>query len=205
MDINKFTEKAREAIGEAQTIAAGMGHQETDAEHLALALVQQEKGIVPRILEHMGIQPKALAVALETSLRKRPSVSGGGMDPTKIMITPRLAKILGEAQNEARRMKDEYVSVDHLFAALTEVEPSSPLGQVFKEYNITRAGFVKAMEELRGGARVTSANPEDTFEALSKYARDLVDAARQGATLKDLSLVHIYVPTSLLSITTAVV
>ena len=180
MDINKFTEKAREAIGEAQTIAAGMGHQETDAEHLALALVQQEKGIVPRILEHMGIQPKALAVALETSLRKRPSVSGGGMDPTKIMITPRLAKILGEAQNEARRMKDEYVSVDHLFAALTEVEPSSPLGQVFKEYNITRAGFVKAMEELRGGARVTSANPEDTFEALSKYARDLVDAARQG-------------------------
>ena len=165
--------------GEAQTIAAGMGHQETDAEHLALALVQQEKGIVPRILEHMGIQPKALAVALETSLRKRPSVSGGGMDPTKIMITPRLAKILGEAQNEARRMRTNTSSVDHLLP-LTEAEPSSPLGQVFKEYNITRAGFVKAMEELRGGARVTSANPEDTFEALSKYARDLVDAARQG-------------------------
>ena len=180
MDINKFTEKAREAVTEAQTVAAGMGHQETDAEHLALALVQQENGIVPRILEHMGIQPRALAVALETSLRKRPSVSGGGMDPTKIMITPRLAKVLGEAQNEARRMKDEYVSVDHLFAALTDVEPSSPLGQAFKEYKITRAGFVKAMEELRGGARVTSANPEDTFEALSKYARDLVDAARQG-------------------------
>lgn len=135
------------------------GHQETDAEHLALALVQQEKGIVPRILEHMGVQPRALAVALETSLRKRPSVSGSGMDPTKIMITPRLAKVLGEAQNEARRMKDEYVSVDHLFAALTEVEPGSPLGQIFKEYKITRAGFVKAMEELRGGARITSANP----------------------------------------------
>ncbi len=180
MDINKFTEKAREAVTEAQTLAAGMGHQETDAEHLALALVQQEKGIVPRILEHMGIQTRALAVALETSLRKRPSVSGGGMDPTKIMITSRLAKALGEAQNEARRMKDEYVSVDHLFAALTDVESSSPLGQTFQEYRITRAAFVKAMEELRGGARVTSANPEDTFEALSKYARDLVDAARQG-------------------------
>ncbi len=180
MDINKFTEKAREAVSEAQTIAAGMGHQDTDAEHLALALVQQEKGIVPRILEHMGVQPRALAVALETSLRKRPSVSGGGMDPTRIMITPRLAKVLGEAQNEARRMKDEYVSVDHLFAALTEVEPSTPLGQVFKEYKLTRAGFVQAMEELRGGARITSANPEDTFEALSKYARDLVEAARQG-------------------------
>ena len=180
MDINKFTDKAREAVAQAQSIAAGMGHQETDAEHLALALVQQEKGIVPRILEQMGVQPKALSVAIEGVLRKRPSVSGGGMDPNKIMITQRLAKILGDAQNEANRMKDEYVSVDHLFAALTDVAPSSPLGEVFKEYKIARARFVAAMEELRGGARVTSATPEDTFEALTKYARDLVEAARQG-------------------------
>ncbi len=180
MDINKFTDKAREAVGQAQSIAAGMGHQETDAEHLALALVQQENGIVPRILEQMGVQPKALSVAIEGALRKRPSVSGGGMDPNKIMITQRLAKILGDAQNEANRMKDEYVSVDHLFAALTDVAPSSPLGEVFKEYKIARARFVAAMEELRGGARVTSASPEDTFEALTKYARDLVEAARQG-------------------------
>ena len=180
MDINKFTDKAREAVGQAQSIAAGMGHQETDAEHLALALTQQENGIVPRILEQMGVQPKALSVAIEGALRKRPSVSGGGMDPNKIMITQRLAKILGDAQNEANRMKDEYVSVDHLFAALTDVAPSSPLGEVFKEYKIARARFVAAMEELRGGARVTSATPEDTFEALTKYARDLVEAARQG-------------------------
>jgi ATP-dependent Clp protease ATP-binding subunit ClpB len=91
-----------------------------------------------------------------------------------------MGKVLAEAQNEARRMKDEYVSVDHLFAALTGVEPSSPLREIFREYNVTRAGFVKAMEELRGGARVTSPNPEDTFEALAKYSRDLVEAARQG-------------------------
>lgn len=180
MDINKFTEKAREAVSEAQSLAAGMGHQETDVEHLALALTQQENGIVPRILDQMGVQPRALSVAIEGALRKRPSVSGTGMDPTKIMITQRLAKVLGDAQNEAKRMKDEYVSVDHLFASLTEVAPSTPLGEVFKEYKVTRAGFVAAMEELRGGARVTSANPEDTFEALNKYARDLVEAARQG-------------------------
>ncbi|MDE8731242.1 Clp protease N-terminal domain-containing protein, partial [Desulfovibrio desulfuricans] len=110
--------------------------------------------------------------------RNRSSVSGGGMDPNKIMITQRLAKILGDAQNEANRMKDEYVSVDHLFAALTDVTPSSPLGEVFKEYQIALARFVAAMVELRGGARVTSATPEDTFEALTKYARDLVEAAR---------------------------
>ncbi|MFT4300449.1 MAG: ATP-dependent chaperone ClpB [Desulfovibrio sp.] len=180
MDISKFTEKAREAVSEAQSLAAGMGHQETDVEHLALALTQQENGIVPRILDQMGVQPRALSVAIEGALRKRPSVSGTGMDPTKIMITQRLAKVLGDAQNEAKRMKDEYVSVDHLFAALTEVAPSTPLGEIFKEYKLTRAAFVAAMEELRGGARVTSANPEDTFEALNKYARDLVEAARQG-------------------------
>ncbi len=180
MDISKFTDKARESVGEAQSIAAGMGHQETDAEHLALALVQQENGIVPRILEQMGIQVKAFSVAIEGILRKRPSVSGTGMDPTKIMITQRLAAVLGEAQNEAKRMKDEYVSVDHIFAALTDVEPTSGLGGVLKEYNITRARYTQAMETLRGGARVTSPNPEDTFEALSKYARDLVEAARHG-------------------------
>ena len=180
MDINKFTEKAREAISEAQSLAAGMGHQETDVEHMALALTQQENGIVPRILEQMGIQPRAFSVALEGAVRKRPSVSGGGIDPNKIMITQRLATVLNDAQNEAKRMKDEYVSVDHLFAALTEVSPSTPLGEVFKEYKITRAAFVGAMENLRGGARVTSTNPEDTFEALNKYARDLVEAARQG-------------------------
>ncbi|MDR1856302.1 MAG: ATP-dependent chaperone ClpB [Desulfovibrio sp.] len=180
MDTSKFTDKSREAIGEAQMLAGGMGHQEADVEHLALALVGQEKGIVPRILEHMGVQVRAFTVAVETAVKRRPSVSGQGMDPSKIVITQRLAAVLGDAQKEAKRMRDEYVSVDHLFAALTNVDRSCPLGQVLQEYKITRAAFVQAMEELRGGARVTSANPEDTFEALSKYARDLVDAARQG-------------------------
>ena len=180
MDINKFTDKAREAVTEAQSIAAGMGHQETDVEHLALALVRQENGIVPRILEQMGVQTRAFAVGMEEALRKRPSVSGPGMDPSKIMITQGLGKVLSDAEKESRRMKDEYVSVDHLFLALTDVPPLSTLGNLLKEYGISRATFGKTMEELRGGARITSANPEDTFEALSKYARDLVEAAREG-------------------------
>ena len=174
MDINKFTEKAREAVTQAQSIAVGMGHQDIDSEHLALALIRQEQGIVPRILDQMGVQTAALAVAVEEKLRKRPSVSGGGMDPNRISITQRLAKVLGDAENESRRMKDEYVSVDHLFAALAENAPGTPLGEVFKEYNISRASFGQAMESLRGGARVTSPNPEDTVEALSKYALSLI-------------------------------
>ncbi len=180
MDINKFTEKSREAISEAQSLAAGMGHQETDVEHFALALMQQEKGIVSRILEHMGIQVRALQVAVEGALRKRPSVSGKGMDPSKIMITQRLAKVLAQAQTEAKAMKDEYVSVDHLFAALADQPVASPLGDIWREYGISKAKFSTAMDALRGGARVTSANPENTFEALSKYGRDLVEAARLG-------------------------
>lgn len=107
MDINKFTEKAREAVTQAQSIAVGMGHQDIDSEHLALALIRQEQGIVPRILEQMGVQTTALAVAVEEKLRKRPSVSGGGMDPNRISITQRLAKVLGDAENESRRMKDD--------------------------------------------------------------------------------------------------
>ncbi len=180
MDINKYTEKARESIGEAQSFAAGMGHQETDVEHLALALIKQEDGIVPRILEHMGIQVRALTVAVEGALRKRPSVSGGSMDPTKIVITQRMARVLADAEAEAKRMKDDYVSVDHLFAALSDQAAASPLGDIWREYSITKARFVMSMEELRAGKRVTSANPEDTFEALSKYGRDLVEAAKLG-------------------------
>ena len=174
MDIEKFTDKARESIGEAQSIAAGMGHQEVDTGHLALALVRQDKGIVPNILQRMGVHVQAFDVALEEMLRKRPSVSGPGMDPSKIMITQRLAQVIKEAQDEAKRMQDEYVSVDHLFCALTNEPSDSPLGRVFAEYKITRVNFVKAMEELRGGSHVTSANPEETVEALSKYSRDLI-------------------------------
>lgn len=180
MDINKFTDKAREALGEAQNLTAGMGHQGVDAEHLALALLRQEQGIVSRILESMGVQVRAMDAALDGRLRKRPAVSGSGASPDQIAITQRTSKVLADASAEAKRMKDEYVSVDHLFLALTDVAPSSDLGAVLQEYTVSKARFGEAMLHLRGGARVTSPSPEDTFEALSKYGRDLVEAARQG-------------------------
>ncbi len=180
MDISKYTERARASITEAQNLAAGFKHTEIDVEHLALALMKQENGIVPRILEHMGVQVRAMEVGLENLLRKRPSLTSSGGDLNKIMITQNVARVLADAEAEAKRMKDEYVSVDHIFAALADQPMASPLGGIWKEYSITKAKFVMAMEELRGGARITSANPEDTFEALSKYGRDLVEAARQG-------------------------
>ena len=180
MNIEKFTDKAREALGDAQGIANGFGHQETDTAHLALALIRQDKGIVPAILQRMGVQLKALDVAIEEVVRKRPSVSGIGVEPGKLMVSQNLLKVITAAQKEAARMNDEYVSVDHLFCAITDEAASEPLGKVLREYGLSRAAFAKAMEELRGGARVTSANPEETVEALSKYARDLLQYVRDG-------------------------
>ena len=178
MDINKFTEKAREAVTQAQSIAVGMGHQDIDSEHLALALIRQEQGIVPRILDQMGVQTAALAVAVEEKLRKRPSVSGGGMDPNRISITQRLAKVLGDAENESRRMKDEYVSVEHVFLGLLD-EPTQNTTELFRAFNIKKDTFLQQLTAVRGNQRVTNDNPEDTYNALQKYGQDLVDLARK--------------------------
>ncbi len=180
MNIEKFTDKAREALSDAQSIANGLGHQETDTAHLALALIRQEKGIVPAILERMGVQLKAFDVAVDEAVRKRPSVSGLQVEPGKLMVSKRLLEVISTAQQEAARMHDEYVSVDHLFCAITDEPGSTPLGKVLREYNVSRVAFTKAMEELRGGSRVTSATPEETVEALSKYARDLLQDVRDG-------------------------
>ena len=180
MNIEKFTDKAREALADARSLANGMGHQETDSAHLALALVRQDHGIVPGILDKMGVPLKAFEVAVEEAVRKRPSVSGLGMETERILISQGLAKAIAAAQQEAGRMHDEYVSVDHLFLGLTDEGHDTPLGKVFAEYRISHTSFQKAMEEQRNGERVTSPTPEETVEALAKYARDLLKDARDG-------------------------
>ncbi len=177
MNFEKFTDKARESVQDAQSLAMGLGHQEVDAAHLALALVRQENGIVPSILDRMGVERKAFAVALEEVVRRRPSVSGAARKPD---ASQRLFQVLQAAQQEAARMRDEYVSVDHLFCALTDEPGSSPLGKVFREYGVSRNAFQQSMAAQRGGSRVTSASPEDTMEALAKYSRDLLKDVREG-------------------------
>ena len=124
MDINRFTEKSREALTTAQGLAAQYGHQEVDAEHLALALVNQEDGFVPRVLERVGVAPKALVTALEAVLKKRPSVRGPGAEMGTITISQRVAKAIANAEALAKRLRDEYVSVEHIFAELLR-EPAS--------------------------------------------------------------------------------
>jgi ATP-dependent Clp protease ATP-binding subunit ClpB len=176
MDLNKFTQKAQEALQEAQNIATRRQHQAVDVEHLASALVEQEDGLVPRLFEKCKVPPDLLRTKLAEELDKLPQVSGD----TGTYITGRLNKLLIKAQDEAKRLKDEYVSVEHLVLAMFDEPASSAIGKVFRSVGVKRDEFLKAMTEVRGNQRVTSANPEATYEALEKYGRDLTHLAQQN-------------------------
>ncbi len=138
MDFNKFTVKSQEAIQEAQTKAINFGHQEADGEHLLLALVEQSEGLFPRILQRMEISIEAFRDLLSQELEKKPRVSGSGIEPGKVYVTQRLNKLLVKAQDEARKLKDEYVSVEHILLAFIDEDSSTPTGKIFKGFNIRR-------------------------------------------------------------------
>ncbi|OQC66666.1 MAG: Chaperone protein ClpB [Verrucomicrobia bacterium ADurb.Bin006] len=180
MDLNKFTEKSQAALAEAQTLATRHQHQAVDVEHLAVALLEQEGGLVPRLFERIQISPDLLRAKLEEELGRLPRVSGGTAPGHGVYVTQRLNKALVHAQDEARKLKDEYVSVEHLVLALFAEPESSGIGRIFKALGVTRGDFLKALTEVRGNQRVTSANPEATYEALEKYGRDLTRLAQQN-------------------------
>ena len=147
---------------------------------MALALVNQEDGFVPRVLERVGVAPKALVTALEAVLKKRPSVRGPGAEMGTITISQRVAKAIANAEALAKRLRDEYVSVEHIFAELLREPASTGLGQVAADAGLSADKFTETMMAVRGPHRVTSANPEESYEALSKYGRNLVEAASKG-------------------------
>jgi ATP-dependent Clp protease ATP-binding subunit ClpB len=180
MDPNKLTQKSQEALHDAQTKALRYGHQEVDGEHLLLALLEQPEGLVPRLFNKMDVPVENLKAEVEGELRKRPSVSGAGTEAGKIYVTQRLNRILIKAQEEAQRLKDDYVSVEHLALAMIEEGAATAASQIFKNFNITRDHFLQALTEVRGHQRVTSATPESTYEALERYGRDLVKESQQG-------------------------
>lgn len=180
MDINKFTQKSQEALQSGQEIAVRLGHMEVDVEHVLKALVEQSGGLLPRILEKLEISPESFDLDVDSELAKKPSVSGPGIDPGKVYVTQRLNKILLAAQDEAKRLKDEYVSVEHLVLAMLGEGKDTAAAKVFKRFNIDHARFLKALTEVRGNQRVQSANPEAAYEALQKYGRDLVSEASKG-------------------------
>ena len=180
MDLNKFTEKSQAALTEAQKIATRNQHQAVDVEHLALALLEQEGGLVPRLFEKARVSPDLLKAKLEEEIARLPRVTGEGMTEQGVFVTTRLNKLLVTAQDEAQKLKDDYVSVEHLVLALFEEKPASPIGKVFKGLGLRRDDFLKALTEVRGSQRVSSPNPEATYEALEKYGRDLTRLAQQN-------------------------
>jgi ATP-dependent Clp protease ATP-binding subunit ClpB len=180
MDLNNLTIKSQEALQAAQTKAIRYGHMEVDGEHLLLAMLEQSDGLVPRLLKRMEVPVEGIRERLEQELEKKPRVSGPGVESGKVYVTQRLNRLLIKAQEEAQRLKDEYVSVEHIFLAFIEEGPSSPAGRILKEFNISRDVFLQTLTAVRGHQRVTSASPETTYEALQKYGRDLVNEARSN-------------------------
>jgi ATP-dependent Clp protease ATP-binding subunit ClpB len=180
MDMNKLTQKSQEALHDAQTKALRFGHTEVDGEHLLLALLDQPDGLVPRLLAAADVEPEHLRQDLEAELTRRPMVSGPGASPGQVFVTQRLSRLLDAAEREAARLKDEYVSVEHLLIVLLEEGTSTPAGRLLHEQGLSRDRFLEALTSIRGNQRVTSAMPEAAYEALVKYGRDLVDDARSG-------------------------
>jgi ATP-dependent Clp protease ATP-binding subunit ClpB len=180
MDLNRLTQKSQEAVQNAQTKALRYGHMEVDGEHLLLALLEQSDGLIPRLLTRLEIQVPALISALEQELARRPKLSGPGMEAGKIYVTQRLQKLMLQAEEEAKRLKDEYVSVEHLFLALVEEGSSTAAGRLLQQFHVDRDKVLEVLTAVRGHQRVTSAMPEVAYEALEKYGVDLVAQARQG-------------------------
>jgi ATP-dependent Clp protease ATP-binding subunit ClpB len=179
MDLNRLTEKAQDVIRGAQALAQRRGHAQIDVEHLAAALLSQDGGVAPRIVEKAGGKPASLVQRLEQALDRLPRVSGPGAPAGQVYIAPRVNEILTGAETEAQRMKDEYVSVEHLLLALADLKDGT-VAEAFRAAGLTREKLLEAAAAVRGGQRVTSQNPEGTYEALEKYGRDLTALAQQG-------------------------
>ncbi|MFY9224921.1 MAG: ATP-dependent chaperone ClpB [Blastocatellia bacterium] len=180
MDINKMTQKAQAAILAARTIATKNANPEVDVEHLLLALLEQENGLAPAILEKAGIASDIVRNHLAKEVDKLPKVSGGSVSLEQMYITQRLNKVFVVAEDEAKRLKDEYISVEHFLLAIVKEGKRHPASKLLHEMGLNEDRLMKTLQEVRGKQRVTSQNPEETYQSLEKYGRDLTKLARQS-------------------------
>ena len=179
MNMNQFTQKSLAALQEAQNIAQQHGNQQIEQEHLLLALVGDQEGFIPQLLTAMGMTVPSFQAAAADLVNKLPKVSGGGREADKVYVSQDVDRALNAAQAEAQAMKDEYISVEHLFLGLLE-RPNSGLKELFRTYNVAKESVLQALASVRGNQRVTSDKPEETYDALKKYGADLVERARQN-------------------------
>ena len=178
MNTNQYTQKTIEAIQAAQQLAVEYQHNALEPEHLLLAIASQENGLIPQLLQKMSVDTGSFTAAVAEKLSALPRVSGSGRDPDKIYISQAADKALSAAAREAKAMKDEFISVEHLMLGLLS-ETTSNTAEVFRAFGITKDSFLKVLSSVRGNQRVTTDNPEETYNALQKYGQDLVDLARK--------------------------
>jgi ATP-dependent Clp protease ATP-binding subunit ClpB len=179
MDLNRFTEQSQEALRRAQALAVRRNHQGLDAAHLLAVLLEEADGIAAGCLAAAGIAPSAVRERIDQELNAIPQVSGPGMEAQQVYFTQRLARLLAQAEDEAKALKDEYVSVEHLLLAMLADERGA-MGQLLRSLGLTRERLLAAIRKIRGSQRVTSPNPEATYQALERYGRDLTKLAGQG-------------------------
>jgi ATP-dependent Clp protease ATP-binding subunit ClpB len=174
MDMNRATVKLQEALQTASSHAMRRNHQGMDVEHLLLALLEQEGGTVPALCEQAGVSLPAVKQAVEQALAKLPQVQGASGGPGQLHVTPRLNQVLSKAEDEQRALKDDYLSVEHVLLAMVQE------GGVFKKLRLSKEQLLSALHQVRGNQRVTSQDPEGTYQSLEKYGRDLTKLAGQG-------------------------
>ena len=177
MNAQKYTQKSLEAVQNAQSIATEYGNQQIEQPHLLLALLLDEGGLIPQLLGNMGLTVPSFTAAAKAEVEKLPRVSGSGREQGKIYVAQDVDKCLNTAESIAASMKDEYVSVEHLLLALLDTA-NRELKELFRTYNVQKEGVLQALTNVRGNQRVTSDNPEETYNALKKYGSDLVERAR---------------------------
>ena len=179
MNMNQLTQKSLAAIQGAQSLAQQYGQQQIEQQHLLLALVADQEGFIPQLLTAMGMTVPSFLAAVQAEVNKLPKVSGGGREADKVYVAQDVDRALNAAEETAKSMKDEYISVEHLFLGLLD-SANSALKELFRTYNVTKEKVMQALASVRGNQRVTSDNPEETYDALKKYGSDLVERARQN-------------------------
>ena len=177
MNTNQFTQKTMEALQAAQRLAIEYSNQALEQEHMLVALTQQQDGLIPQLLTKMNVDPGTFEAAAAEKVSQLPHVTGSGRDPDKVYISNELDQALTAAEKQAQQMKDEYISVEHVFMGMLQ-RPGRVAGELFKQFGITPEKFMQVLSAVRGNQRVTTDNPESTYDALKKYGQDLVEAAR---------------------------
>ena len=177
MNTNQFTQKTLEALQSAQRLAVEYSNNAVEQEHLLAALAQQQDGLIPQLLTKLGTDPNAFAQAALQKVEALPRVTGSGRDPDKVYISGDLDRALNAAEQQAKQMQDEYISVEHVFLGILQ-RPGKAVAELFKAFGITTERFMQQLSQVRGNQRVTTDNPESTYDALKKYGQDLVEMAR---------------------------